>query len=182
MENARTFLTATGCSLTSSGNQLHITYHGLVDQSLETNGYREFSRTFVASAVASVESWSTALPLALGSFQGSHAQNSLYPLVGTWHAQSGLLFLRFSAPSIPFPIYSGNLFSPVLPVKCSHRDIIDPILPQGAYLMMVPLNKALMPRRSRTLTKTLGSKLWQAIREAAVTLCWFGCIVWVMFA
>lgn len=48
MENAKTFLTATGCSLTSSGDQLHITYRGLVDQSLEANGYREFSLTFVA--------------------------------------------------------------------------------------------------------------------------------------
>lgn len=160
MENAKTFLTATGCSLTSSGNQLHITYHGLVDQSLETNGYREFSLTFVASAIASVGSWSAALPLMLGSFQGSCAQNSLYPLVGTWHAHSGLLFLHFSVLSIPFPIYSGNLFSPVLPVKCSQRDIIDPVLPQGTYLMMVLLYKALMARCSRTLTKTLGSKLW----------------------
>lgn len=159
MENAKTFLTATGCSLISSGNQLHITYYGLVDQSLETNGYREFSLTFVASAIASVESWSAALPLMLGSFQGSCAQNSLYPLVGTWHTHSGLLFLHFSVLSIPFPIYSGNLFSPVLPVKCSQRDIY-PILPWGAYLMMVPLYKALMARRSRTLTKTLGSKLW----------------------
>lgn len=60
-------------SLTSSGDQLHITYHGLLDRSLETNGYREFSLTFVAWAMASVESWS--------SFQGSCSQNSLYPLV-----------------------------------------------------------------------------------------------------
>lgn len=106
----------------------------------------------------------------LGSSRGSCAQNSLYPLAGTWHARSGLLFLHFSVLPLPFPVYSGNLFSAVLLVKCSQRDIIDPILPQGAYLMMVPLNKALMSRRSRTLTKTLGSKLLQAVTEAAVTL------------
>lgn len=52
LENAQTFLTAPGRSLTSSGDQLYITYHGLMDQSLETN---EFSLTFGAQAIASVE-------------------------------------------------------------------------------------------------------------------------------
>lgn len=79
----------------------------------------------------------TALPVVLGTFQGSSTQNSLGCLVGMWHVQSGWWFLHFSVLSIPFPIYSGNLFSPVLPVKRSQREIIDPILLQDAYLVML---------------------------------------------
>lgn len=76
-------------------------------------------------------------PVVLGTFQGSSTQNSSGCLVGMWHVQSGWRFLRFSVLSIPFPIYSGNLFSPVLPVKWSQREIIDPILLQDAYLVML---------------------------------------------
>lgn len=114
MENAKTFLSATGCSVTSSGNQLHITYHGLVGQSLETNGYSEFSLTFVASAIASVESWSAALPLMLGSFQGSCAQNSLYAPVGHGTLTLGCCFYIFQYCLFRFPstvgIYSHQCF------------------------------------------------------------------------
>lgn len=70
-----------------------------------------------------------------------------------------VLFLHFSVLSIPFPIYTGNLFSPLLAVKCSHRDIIGPVLPQGACGMVVPLNKVLVSTCSAILTKALGSKL-----------------------
>lgn len=84
-----------------------------------------------------VEGWSTALPVVLGTFQGSSTQNSSCCLVGMWHVQSGWWVLHFSALSIPFPIYSGNLFSPVLPVKWSRRDIIDPVFLQDAYLVML---------------------------------------------
>lgn len=77
---------------------VHVTDHGLVVQSLGIKGYREFSLTFVAQAVASAGSWG----LSLGIFQGSCAQNSFYPLVGTWHTQPCCPCI-FQCCLFPFP-------------------------------------------------------------------------------
>lgn len=38
------------------------------------------------------------------------------------------------------------ILTSLLPVKCSQRDIMVPILPQHAYLLTLPLSTALMPR------------------------------------
>lgn len=151
MENARTFLTTTGCSLTSPGHQSMSLTMGLWSKVWELKATGSFTHLCSTSC-----GFSRKLGPLPGHFSGFLCPEQLLP-PGRDLAHSALLSLHFSVLPVPFPTSLG-IYSPppVLPVKCSQRDITDPISPRGPCLMM---NKALTPRSSRTLTKTLGTKL-----------------------
>lgn len=111
MENARTLLSPTGCSHITWG-PVHATDPGLVLPNLGIHGYREFSVTFPAQAVASSQSWG----FSLSSFQGSCAQNP-------WQGAGTL------SPVVPAFFCAWELIPPEIPAKCSQRDLTDPTLP-----------------------------------------------------